>query len=173
MHPRNIAALALILASFGLLVPGVVLPALSIDISPVLPFLGRMNLLQETRSILGTVRKLYETGDWLVASLILAFSVVVPACKGLALLYVLALPRAPWRRPLYGFVSLIGKWSMADVFVMGLFLTFLAGNAATGISARLHQGFWFFLGYCILSVLSAQLMRVEGMPAPGEAAFKR
>lgn len=168
MSPKisNGISAALILASFGLLVPGVTLPALTIDVSPVLPFLGKMNLLHETRSIFGTIRKLYDTGDWLVASLILGFSVVVPAAKGLMLLYVLSFRKAPGRRVLHKLVGLIGKWSMADVFVMGLFLTYLAGNAINGMSAMLHEGFWFFLGYCLLSVLSAQFMRVESTP-PG------
>lgn len=162
----NGISVALILASFGLLVPGVILPALTIDVTPVLPFLGKMTLLHETRSIFGTIRKLYDSGDWLVASLILGFSVVVPAAKGLMLLYVLSFRKAPGRRALHALVGLIGKWSMADVFVMGLFLTYLAGNAINGMSAMLHKGFWFFLGYCLLSVLSAQFMRVETTP-PG------
>ncbi len=162
---RNAAAAALIVASFALLVPGVTRPALTLDVAPVLPFLGKMSLLHETRSILGTVRKLYDTGDWLVAGLILFFSVSVPVLKGLLLLYVLAVPTGRMRPAIFRFVGIIGKWSMADVFVMGLFLAYLAGNAVSGMSARLHEGFWFFLGYCLLSVLSTQLMRVEAAPA--------
>jgi len=161
---RNVAALVLILASFGLLYPGVTLPALTLDVTPALPFLGKMTLLHETRSILGTVRKLHESGNDLVAGLILCFSIAVPVLKGLLLLYVLAFRKGPGRMALFRLVGAIGKWSMADVFVMGLFLAYLAGNAVSGMTAMLHRGFWYFLGYCLLSVLSAQLMRVE--PAP-------
>lgn len=167
---RNSIAVVLILASFGLLYPGVTLPALTIDVSPHLPFLGKMSLLHETRSILGTIRKLHESGNELVAALILVFSMVVPAVKGLLLLYVLGFRNGPGRRFLYGVVSLIGKWSMADVFVMGIFLAYLGGNAVGGMSALLHQGFWYFLGYCLLSVLSAQFMKVEpAAPSPAAA----
>jgi uncharacterized paraquat-inducible protein A len=81
--------------------------------------------------------------------------------KGLLLLYVLGFRRGPGRMALFRVVGAIGKWSMADVFVMGLFLAYLAGNAVAGMTAMLHQGFWYFLGYCLLSVLSAQLMKVE------------
>lgn len=164
---RNGLAIALILASFGLLIPGITWDALTIDVSPTLPFLGKMALLHETRSILGTVKKLHESGNDLVAGLILFFSVAVPTLKGLMLLYVLAWKRGPGRMALYRVVDLIGKWSMADVFVMGLFLAYLAGNAVSGMSAQLHQGFWYFLGYCLLSVLSAQLMKVEPAPKAG------
>lgn len=163
----NGIAIALILVSFALLVPGVTHPALTIDVSPVLPFLGKMTLLHETRSILGTVRKLHETGNDLVAGLILFFSIAVPVIKGLLLLYVLTIRKGPGRQVLFKLVSVIGKWSMADVFVMGLFLAYLAGNAVAGMSAMLHPGFWYFLGYCLLSVLSAQLMRVDPAPATG------
>jgi paraquat-inducible protein A len=165
---RNGIAVALILASFALLIPGVTRPALTIEATANLPLLGKLNLLHETRSILGTVKNLRESGNHLVAGLIFAFSILVPTVKGLLLLYVVGFKRAPARMFLFRTVQLIGKWSMADVFVMGIFLAFLAGNAVTGMTAVLHEGFWYFLGYCLLSVLSAQFMRVE--PAPATAA---
>src|SRR3954469_9924411 len=121
----NTVALILILASFGCLIPGLYPPALTLDVSPVLPFLGKMTLFHQTRSILGTVRNLYDTGNLLVAGLILLFSVLVPFAKGLSLLCVLAFRKARFRMPLFRFISAIGKWSMADVFVMGIFLAYL------------------------------------------------
>jgi paraquat-inducible protein A len=165
----NILAFLLILASFACLIPGLYRPALTLDISPVLPFLGKMAIYHQTRSILGTVRNLYETGNSLVAGLILLFSVVVPVAKGLALICVLAFKNAPFRMRLFRFVGMIGKWSMADVFVMGILLAYLAVGAATGVTAQLHDGFWFFLGYCLLSVASAQLMRVEAVSAASQS----
>lgn len=161
----NVVALSLILASFACLFPGLTRPALTLDISPVLPFIGKMAIYHQTRSILGTIGNLYDTGNRLVAFLILLFSVVVPMAKGLSLLYVLAIPKAPFRLPIFRFVALIGKWSMADVFVMGILLAFLAAGAAEGLTAQLHDGFWYFLGYCLLSVASAQLMRIQS-PGP-------
>jgi paraquat-inducible protein A len=163
MNPRiaNVLSLTLILASFACLVPGLYRPALTLDIAPVLPFLGKTAIYHQTRSILGTAGNLYETGNHLVAVLILVFSVGVPVAKGLALLYVLAFRNAPGRLRVFRFVGAIGKWSMADVFVMGIFLAFLGAGAANGVTAQLHEGFWFFLGYCILSVASGQLLRLE------------
>lgn len=163
MHSRaaNAAAAALILASFACLAPGLARPALTLDISPVLPFLGRTPLYHQTRGILGAVRNLYETGNHLVAALILFFSVIVPCAKGLALLYVLAWRGAPARARVYRFVSLIGKWSMADVFAMGILVAYLAAGSAVGVTATLHEGFWFFLAACLLSVASAQVMRPD------------
>lgn len=165
----NGVAVVLILASFAMLVPGVTRPALTIDASATLPLLGKLNLLHETRSILGTVNNLRESGNNLVAGLIFAFSILVPTVKGLLLLYVVAFARGPGRMFLYRTVQVIGKWSMADVFVMGIFLAYLAGNAVNGMSAVLHEGFWYFLGYCMLSILSAQFMRIEPAPPAPES----
>lgn len=156
----NIPALILILASFACLAPGLVRPALTLDISPVLPFLGKVPIYHQTRSIVGTVRNLYDTGNTLVAGLILMFSVIVPCAKGLALCYALAFRRAPGRRAVHRFVGLIGKWSMADVFVMGIFLAYLAAGSAAGVTAQLESGFWYFLAACLLSVASAQVLRL-------------
>jgi uncharacterized paraquat-inducible protein A len=170
MRPKiaNTAALILILASFACLVPGLYRPALTLDISPTIPFFGKMAIYHVTRSILGTVHNLYDTGNALVASLILLFSVIVPFAKGLSLLYVMAFRSGPYRIAIYRFVRAIGKWSMSDVFVMGILLSYLSTKAATGVTAELHEGFWFFLGYCLLSVASAQLMRPEPLALDGK-----
>ena len=158
---RNGIALFLILVSYACLVPGLYRPVMTIDVAPVLPFLGKTALYHQTRSILGTVGNLYDTGNTLVASLILLFSVIVPSLKGMLLVYVLAFRRAPFRIALFRFVDLIGKWSMADVFVVGIFLAYLAMGSVSGITAVLHEGFWLFLGYCLLSVAAVQCMRAD------------
>jgi uncharacterized paraquat-inducible protein A len=63
--------------------------------------------------------------------------------------------------------NLISKWSMADVFVVGVFVAFLAANAVKkeggllSFEAVLGPGFYFFLGYCLLSILSSQLLAAK------------
>jgi len=63
----NILSLVLILISFGLLIPGIFLPVLTIEGSMSLPMIGSINLGSETRSILGTVEYLWETENYLVS----------------------------------------------------------------------------------------------------------
>ena len=59
---------------------------------------------------------------------------------------------------------------MADVFVIAVFLAFLAAKGIredTGLvsfDASLGSGFYFFLGYCILSVASAQILYFKPPP---------
>ena len=60
----NVVALILILASFGVLIPGIYLPVLTIKGSITLPLVGTMNLGSETRSILGTIEYLFDTKNY-------------------------------------------------------------------------------------------------------------
>ena len=97
----------------------------------------------------------------MVAILILLFSVIVPIIKAILLLIVLFTKNLATRKNLYGFVRAIGKWSMADVFVVGVFLAFLATKSNDGFHAEIHQGFYYFLAYCLISLISIQVMKIE------------
>ncbi len=158
---RNRLAFILIIISFGLLLPGVYLPVLTIEVSPVLPLFGKLELFRETRSILGTVQELYKTDNHLVAILIFVFSVVVPAIKGISLITALIASNERFRQRIHAFIGIIGKWSMADVFVVGILLAYLASGGHQGMSATLHEGFYYFLGYCLVSILSTQMMKLD------------
>jgi len=125
---------------------------------------GEVEAYHKTRSILGTVRDLYTDGFALVAFLVAFFSIGVPVIKGLMLL-VSYLNISPGVTDLFrSGGSLLSKWSMADVYVVGVFVAFLAANAIRkeggllSFSAELGPGFYFFLGYCLLSILSSQLL---------------
>lgn len=164
MQPRNVIALVLILTSFGLLIPGLIKPL--ITISAFFELLGnRTELFSQTRSIVQTVRSLHDSGDDFVASLILLFSVVVPFGKGILLLTVMLLRDARAKLKIFRFVGAIGKWSMADVFVVGVFVAFLAAKANSNLDAELETGFYYFAAYCLLSVASHQIMSVTRRPS--------
>jgi uncharacterized paraquat-inducible protein A len=85
----------------------------------------------------------------------------------------LLVPKWYQRRSLRWFLEYGGKWSMADVFVVAVFLAFLAfSNMQVGIptESRVLIGLYFFLGYCLLSLLAGYwLSRFAGtkaMPSP-------
>ncbi len=162
---RNFVAIALILVSFGLLVPGLTQPLLTITAS--IDFMGNTReLFRETRSILQTVRNLHESGNDFVAGLILLFSVIVPVAKGVLLLVCFALRDAARRFRLFRFVRSISKWSMADVFVVGVYVAYLAAKATDMLDAVAEPGFYYFTAYCLVSLLALQFMHVE-RPADG------
>ena len=161
MSTRNIIAFSLTVISLGILYPGLTVPILQISIAPELPLLGKTTFYEQTQSILQTVETLYKTKNELVAFLILLFSVIVPVTKGVIILCVLPMKQTKLRARLHSFVYAIGKWSMADVFVVGIFIAFLSTQSNTAIDAVLLPGFNYFVAYCIISLAGIQLVRLE------------
>lgn len=161
MSKRNVCALILILASLGCLYPGLMFAMMTIKVGTVLPIIGQLDLHESTQSIIQTIDNLFSKQNYLVAWLILLFSVVVPVLKALMLLIVLIFEQFRARQQLFKFVSLIGKWSMADVFVVSIFMAFLATHSNDTVSATLHEGFYYFTAYCVLSILGTQLIKLN------------
>ena len=161
MNKRNIAALSLTVISLIILYTGLTVPILQIEVAPELPLLGKTTFYEQTQSILQTVETLNNTNNKLVAALILLFSVIVPVTKGLIILVVLLVKDLKIKKKLYKFVYAIGKWSMADVFVVGIFIAFLYPRSNDGIDAVLLPGFNYFVAYCIISLTGIQLVQIE------------
>jgi hypothetical protein len=125
---------------------------------------GELPAFEKTRSIRGTVQELYQADKVLVAVLIALFSIVVPVLKCLLMLVSAMANQAGAIQLANKIKIMISKWSMADVFVVAIFVAFLAANATQqtedlfSLDAQFMSGFYYFLSYCILSVLSAQLL---------------
>jgi uncharacterized paraquat-inducible protein A len=49
---------------------------------------------------------------------------------------------------------------MADVYVVGVFVAFLSLQANNNMTAELHEGFYYFAVYCLLSIASTQVLQV-------------
>ncbi|TPD55303.1 MAG: hypothetical protein C9355_03940 [Thalassolituus maritimus] len=151
--------LLLAIASYVVLWPGVTEPIMTIKAS-VNMFGLKAELFNETRSIWETVTSLNEQGYALVAFLIVTFSVVIPVLKGLTILFTWLWPSdLRWR-----VVAAISKWSMVDVFVVGVLVAFLTAKATAEMQATLLDGFWWFLSFCILSIISGQLLAQHRLP---------
>lgn len=125
---------------------------------------GTVNAFDKTRSIIGTAQELYANGHLPVAALIIIFSVGVPLLKALLLLIIQFPVQSKLRSGLMIVSNAISKWSMADVFVIAIFIAYLAGNGIqeskglVDFNASLGTGFWYFLGYCLASILGTQLL---------------
>lgn len=138
---------------------------------------GDVEAYNKTRSILGTIRDLYRDGFALVAFLIALFSIGVPVIKGMMLLFSCLNLSAGTTTLLRRGSNLLGKWSMADVFVVGVFVAFLAANAIRreggllSFHAELGSGFYFFLGYCLLSILSTQMLNHRQEPVSSDRSI--
>lgn len=138
-----------------------------------------LEVYHQTRSILGSVRNLYDVGSWIPATLILIFSVVVPFTKATLVAWAVFMPNLLKRQRVLNFVEMIAKWSMADVFVVALFIAYLAAQAtqsatATGpplvaFAASFGPGFYWFTAYCLFSLASQQYTaRLAHMSQPDD-----
>ena len=162
MTRRNIIAVVLVVISLVVVVPGLIQPIITLSAN----MMGRQ-VFAETRSILQTVKDLHESGNDLVAGMILFFSVLVPFIKAVLLGVVGVLkPTVPLRYRLFTFVRGISKWAMADVFVVGVYIAYLSAKATDALDAELHEGFYYFTAYCLISLLSVQVMQVESSQGP-------
>ncbi len=126
-------------------------------------FEGRMYYYYQSKSVIDLIDVLLEGKNYVVAVSIFVFSVLVPFIK--LTLSVLLLLSRPFRDSVLvkKTVGRIGKWSMADVFVVATFLSYLSfSNMNSGIDTEANTlvGLYFFLAYCILSIASSQFIEL-------------
>jgi hypothetical protein len=125
---------------------------------------GQLQVYSSTRSIWGTAESLASNGYLGVALLIVFFSLVIPTFKLVLQATSLFIAKDELRSPLLWLNAALSKWSMADVFVMGLLVAFLAGGAAEQtddiltMHASLGAGFYYFLAYCLFSVAAGAVV---------------
>jgi hypothetical protein len=131
---------------------------------------AEVEVYTQTRSITGAVRRLYEVGSPIPATLILLFSVIVPFGKAALVALAMYMKSVPARERTLRFVAMIAKWSMADVFVVAILIAFLAAQASTAptsgpeaapaliaFKATFGAGFYWFAAYCLFSLASQQV----------------
>jgi hypothetical protein len=125
---------------------------------------GTLQAYSSTRSILGTVDQLASTGNLLVAFLVVFFCLVIPVFKLLLMVATLFIGHQRARLVILQLNSSLGKWSMADVFVMGMLVAYMAGSASGPVgdllvmNARLETGFYYFLAYCLFSIAAGSVL---------------
>ena len=135
------------------------------------------SLIDKELSIMATISELWEDQRLLVAALIFAFSVCIPLVKTILVCFAYFTQSLRVERRLINFVGAIGKWSMADVFVIAIFLAIMSTNhAETSTSEQFSvfsfkialdistqtlsaagEGFYYFTAYCLLSLIGVHL----------------
>lgn len=176
MNKKTIGIILTII-SFILLIPGITLDIFEVTLqTSVDAKLAQLSLkvLDQKRSIMGTVTNLFEKKRFFVGIMIFVFSVIIPFAKGIMVLFANTKAGAPKRKKLLGIVEKIGKWSMADVFVVAVFLAFLATTSSgvdfsknvalmgmqipvkinSLLTSNLGPGFYCFVGYCFSSLVA-------------------
>jgi uncharacterized paraquat-inducible protein A len=172
--------LLLNIIAIALFIPGISQPMLSLSME-VIANAGASSLssqlLNKELSLLATINELYTDDRLLVASLILVFSIVIPLIKTSLITLAFYLKNNQRAQQLVSFVNMIGKWSMADVFVVAVFLAVFSTNHAETMNqhqlslfgfkldimmssatvSNIGVGFYYFTAYCIVSLIGTQL----------------
>lgn len=188
-RPQHSRFLALALAATMLMACGVLTPMMQVEAritelrfmlfqEPVI-FTDQV-LYFQSKSVIDMVHVLTSTGAWDmigVGILIMMFSVLFPIAKlGCSVLWLYAQQglRTHWLVRFFALKS--GKWSMADVFVVAIFMAYIGfdgiissqlsgfANANDSVDVlttngtTLELGFFMFLSFCLVSLLSASWM---------------
>lgn len=136
-------------------------------------------LFFQSKSILQVVWLLLRNGGpglLLVALLVFSFSVLFPLAKLCASVITIIRDQAPthWLHRFLVFKS--GKWSMADVMVVAIFMSYIGFNGVinsqltqlaafsgnveifTTNNSVLQSGFYLFTGYCVIGLLLSAMI---------------
>ncbi|KYJ87144.1 paraquat-inducible protein A [Sulfurovum riftiae] len=135
------------------LVFGLITPIMMVTIHKEVEYLGDVVLSFESKGVIGSISKLFENGDAVVALVILLFSVFIPLLKTLSMMVVSVFRDTRFAHGIVKFFKMIGKWSMVDVFVVATFLVYLTVNKGDVSRAEVEVGLYFFLAYVIVSML--------------------
>ena len=166
--------------AIGLFIPGILLPIFSLSMEAVAQVTSASfstMIVDKELSLLGTVQELWQKERFFVAVLIFLFSIVIPVIKTLLVTVSYFIKNTTLAKRIIDAVCIIGKWSMADVFIIAVFLAVLSTNHAetqngealslfgfkldlllsSETLSNVGVGFYYFTAYCIVSLLGTQI----------------
>ena len=124
-------------------------------------FPGRTYFYYQNKGVFDIIDILVKSKNYVVAICIGLFSFIIPCIKLSASLFMLLFPKLSSKR-VQIVLAFISKWSMADVFVVGAFLSYLSfSNMSPGVDveANIVFGLYFFLCYVIISIILGELLK--------------
>ncbi|MDG2152327.1 MAG: paraquat-inducible protein A [Crocinitomicaceae bacterium] len=124
-------------------------------------FPGRTYFYYQNKGVFDIMNILFKSKNYIVGVCIGLFSFLIPCIKLGASLFMLLFPAFSSKRT-QTMLSFISKWSMADVYVVGAFLSYLSFsnmNPGVDVEANVLFGLYFFLSYVIISVFLGELLK--------------
>ena len=196
------AVIVLMLFCIVLLVGGVVSPMIEVEaritrlnatlLGAPIEFRDQ-SLYFRSKSVLEVFQTLISMGRpemSAVGILVLLFSVIFPALKMLALSASLFRPSMLRSSRIVKFLAFeSSKWSMADVMVLAIFMSFVAFNGVIGTaldslrdsvgqlaiptnSSKILPGYYLFIGFCLASIVLSKKLERGISSAYGMAGMK-
>ncbi|MEE9373367.1 MAG: paraquat-inducible protein A [Saprospiraceae bacterium] len=175
--------LGLTLVSVVFLILGITFPMIDIDarlnafsislMGEPISF-GEQVIYFQSKSILDVTNTLWQGQGWdlkLVSSLVFCFSIVFPLTKLVLSAFYLFSKKLSNNKTVQNIIFHLGKWSMADVFVVAMFMAYIGfygiitsqlssiSNNPNGYAvetlnySRLAPGALYFTIYCLLSIV--------------------
>ena len=145
--------------AFIALLVGLTTPILSLEASKELPVLGETVFQFQSKGVLSTISALKENGNLWLASILFFFSIVIPVIKTVVAWLTLFSRTHHFSLRGLHLSRHLGKWSMADVFVVAILVAFFSTSGEGGMThAEVQAGLWFFAAYVVLSLVGTQLI---------------
>ena len=142
-YPKRVDIVLLLLASTAALWAGLNMPVLTV----------RKIWEKNTFTILSGIESLYHDRQYFFTFVVFFFSIVFPIVK-LGVLYVIwFFPMKPEKRQrILNWLSLLGKWSMLDVFIVAVIIV----SVKLGVlaSANPENGIYYFGMSILLAMLA-------------------
>ena len=113
-------------------------------------------------SILSGLAALWEAREWALAVLVAGFALVAPMLKTLLLLRVQI---SGGSARLMGWLQVMGKLAMADIFLIAVYITIAKGIAVGRVETA--WGLWLFTG-CVLASLAISLLTARVLSKEAE-----
>ena len=185
---KKVEYITLIVLSGALLIGGVTMPMIDIDarienfnfllMGEMITFKDQV-LFFQSKSIFDVVKILMSTGEYqsiLVGGLIFLFSIVFPVSKLLSSLGLVFKPQLIANKVIEFLALKSGKWSMADVMVVAIFMAFIGFRGViqnqlsqleqigekieviTTDNSNFGIGFIFFLAFCLGGLVLATVL---------------
>jgi|TARA_E500000178_G_C16883297_1_gene690045 uncharacterized paraquat-inducible protein A len=157
----------LILTSSIFLGIGLVAPTMTIypkagELSWLMEMLDPKSMKPVTYSIAGIIVELAEMKDWFLVAMLTMFSIFFPVAK-LYIFWLVSSPKDSGNKTLsiYKIGSRLGKFSMAEVFVLSLLLISLK-TLPGGTEVNLEYGCMIYFLSVIFSIFSS--LKIESSP---------
>jgi paraquat-inducible protein A len=166
---------ALTSISVGFFLIGVIAPAMVIWTAPTIPMQSgnfEFVLQHQVRGIGAIIWELLTGGHLIIGGFLLLFSIITPLTKASLTFFATACRSKSINARIGNLLHTIGKWSMADVFVAAVLLALYALKYQQATKSIPCIGLYYFIGYCLLSMSTTELMSRSGLVSGNEPKAK-
>ena len=155
---KKILLAGMIMISIIALITGWFSPILEITAYQDIPLLGNTIFQYESKSIITALYKIFDKQQYAIAIIILLFTIITPIIKTTILLTISFKEKLHLSGRSLKILSSIGKWSMLDVFVVAIIVTYFSMKSSGQTDANLQIGVYYFSIYVILSMICTYIV---------------